>query len=73
MADHSDAAMNIIAAETGLPVETLQSAMSRHTYHLKLDATVLNSLKQTAEFLKNQNIIVQIPDFDQAVWPKLVL
>ncbi len=70
LADHYEAAMNIAATETGLPVETLQPAMSRHAYHVRLDATVLDSLKQTALFLKDQNIIVRVPDFEHAILPE---
>jgi sulfonate transport system substrate-binding protein len=43
--------------------------MRRHQYRLRLDASILSSLKKTAIFLKNQHIITQVPDFKQAANP----
>lgn len=53
----------VLADVTGLPSQTLERAMQRHTYRLALDADILASLKETAAYLRDQGHIAQIPDF----------
>jgi hypothetical protein len=36
--------------------------MQRHVYALRLDNSILTSLRQTADFLREQGIIRDVPD-----------
>jgi aliphatic sulfonates family ABC transporter substrate-binding protein len=60
---------DIIAAETGLTVDTTKRAMKQHEYHLRIDSAILSSLEQTALFLKGQKIITKLPDLSIAAVP----
>jgi len=59
----ADAAAGEVAQAIGLPLEVARSAMRRHSYRLRLDADILNSLRQTAEFLQTQGVTQAVPDF----------
>jgi sulfonate transport system substrate-binding protein len=58
---HSDESISMMARETGLAPHTARSVMGRHQYHLRLDRSILDSLKQTAAFLENHGIIAKTP------------
>lgn len=66
-AEHPEEIVAIMAAETGLTPETTRRALARHHYRLRLDQGILDSLKQSAEFLRKQHIIDTLPDFDRVV------
>ncbi|MBN2644727.1 MAG: ABC transporter substrate-binding protein [Desulfuromonadaceae bacterium] len=55
-------ARQIIAETLNLPLEVTIRAMQRHQYQLVLDDSIRHSLRQTAEFLRQQRIIEQIPE-----------
>jgi aliphatic sulfonates family ABC transporter substrate-binding protein len=57
----------ILSRITGLTPEVARSAMARHGYTLSLDASVIDSLRQTATFLRTQGTIASVPDFNDAV------
>ena len=44
-------------------------AMKRHSYRLTLDEVILSSLRDTAQFLKEQNKIKQLPNLSIAAIP----
>lgn len=60
---HSGEAHQIVASTLNLPQDVIASAMQRHHYHLTLDESIRASLKQTAHFLIQQQIITTEPDF----------
>jgi aliphatic sulfonates family ABC transporter substrate-binding protein len=64
--DQPDQTAAILARVTGLSPEVANQAMRRHTYELTLDAAIIASLGQTAEFLTSQGIIDRPPDFNLA-------
>lgn len=59
---HMTETMNLMASETGLTPKTTEQAMTHHQYRLRLDPEILDSLSQTAQFLKSQGIITTIPE-----------
>lgn len=63
IAEHPGEATEILASETGLPLTVTQMAMKRHQFRLRLDAEIISSLEQTANFLLDHNIIPELPDF----------
>ena len=63
IADHGDEAAVIVAAKTGLSLETTRRAMSHHYYRVQLDADTLASLTSIADFLVSQGTISAIPDW----------
>lgn len=62
----------MMSAETGLSPETARKAMQLHEYRLRLDASILSSLEQTAQFLKGQGILSDLPDFTKVVQNGLI-
>ncbi len=56
------AAVAIIAKATGLPPDITAKAMDRHSYRLGLEESTLRSLRETAEFLRQQNVIKAVPE-----------
>lgn len=56
-----------LARITGLSPEVARNAMTRHRYALSLDTAIVESLRQTATFLRDQGIIASAPDFEHAV------
>jgi aliphatic sulfonates family ABC transporter substrate-binding protein len=67
-----DETVRILGNTTGLPSEVTRRAMKRHSYRLSLDEAILSSLRNTAQFLKTQNKIKQLPDLSMAVAPRLL-
>lgn len=65
-AQHPRETVRIMAQATGLSLKTIQRAMKRHQYQLRLDASILASLKKTADFLKDEQIITTSPDLAAA-------
>jgi len=63
VAGHQEETASLLATETGLSIEATRGAMLRHDYHLRLDESILSSLKQTALFLKQQNLVNETPDW----------
>jgi ABC-type nitrate/sulfonate/bicarbonate transport system substrate-binding protein len=55
-------AAQVIANVSGLPVEREQKAMADYDWSVELDEAVLESLKLTAQFLKEQKKIEAVPD-----------
>lgn len=66
---YPDETVKILGDATGLPSEVTRRAMKRHSYRLALDEVILSSLRDTAQFLKKQNKIKQLPDLSLAVTP----
>lgn len=64
-APHETAA--ILTRITGLPPEVAYSAMTKHRYALSLDTAIIESLHQTATFLRDQGIIASAPNFEDAI------
>ena len=62
-----DATAATLAQITGLSPEVAQNAMTRHRYTLSLDTTIIESLRQTATFLRDQGIIASAPNFEDAI------
>ena len=67
IADHGDEAAVIVAAKTGLSLETTRRAMSHHYYTIQLDADTLASLASIADFLRSQGTIPAVPDWATVV------
>ncbi|BBO88660.1 ABC transporter substrate-binding protein [Desulfosarcina ovata] len=63
-AEHPDETVALMAVETGLQADTTRKAMARHDYQLRLDQAIRASLAATAGFLKHQQIIDHVPDFN---------
>ena len=57
----------IMSVQTGLSAATAQKVIKRHQYGLRLDRPILDSLHQTARFLKEERIIDRLPDFSTIV------
>jgi sulfonate transport system substrate-binding protein len=66
-AKHSKETAQIMAQETGLKLSTTKRAMQSHEYRLRLDKPILNSLQKSADFLKAEDIISEIPEFKEVV------
>jgi len=64
---HPDEAAEILCRETGLKQKAVRSNMKRHTYRIQLDAATVKSLKETAAFLKKQNMLDRLPDLSAAI------
>ena len=62
----------ILAEATGLTPEVARYAMTKHSYRLRLDEAIMESLNKTAEFLKDQKIISAIPDFPSVITTRYV-
>jgi ABC-type nitrate/sulfonate/bicarbonate transport system substrate-binding protein len=62
----------ILGKEDRLSAELARKAMTRHSYSLRLDDTVLKSLAQTARFLHGQHKISQMPDLKAVVSTRLL-
>lgn len=69
---HRDEVAEILARQSGLSVSAVSSAMSRHTYALQLDQTVMDSLQQTAEFLHTQGVLSTKPDCGAVCDPEVL-
>lgn len=67
-----DETVKILGDKTGLPSEVTRQAMKRHSYRLTLDEAILSSLRDTAQFLKEQNKIKQLPDLSTTVTPRFL-
>lgn len=67
-----DETVKIMGDATGLPSEVTRRAMKRHSYRLTLDEVILSSLRDTAQFLKEQNKIKQLPDLSTAATPRFL-
>lgn len=63
IARNPEAAAQILARVTGLPDHVALQAMQLHSYRLRLDRQIFDSLNATAEFLLQQKYIEQVPDF----------
>lgn len=59
-------AIGLLAKSIGLPEDVISRALDRHSLHLNLDASALESIHETAEFLKTQGIIDALPGFHPA-------
>ncbi len=70
--ENPDETVKILGDTTGLPSEVTRQAMKRHSYRLTLDEAILSSLRETAQFLKEQNKIKQLPDLATAVTPRFL-
>lgn len=64
-AENPEQVIEIMRQETGMPAAAVKRAVQRHEYHLRLDTGIINSLADTALFLKNEGLIVKVPDFDK--------
>jgi sulfonate transport system substrate-binding protein len=62
----------ILGKEDRLSAELARKAMTRHSYTLRLDDTVLKSLAQTSRFLYGQRKISQLPDLKAVVSTRLL-
>lgn len=62
--DHPAEAARIVGRSTGLPAPVVKTAMQRHAYRLSLDDQIMQSLRATARFLKEQGTIQTMPDFE---------
>ncbi len=59
-------AAKLLCKATGLDEKLVQKAMGQHSYTLRLDEPIMQSLEQTAHFLKAGNRIREIPDLNKA-------
>ncbi|MHC1791494.1 ABC transporter substrate-binding protein [Solidesulfovibrio sp.] len=66
-AAHPDAVAALVAAQSGLSLETTRSVLTRHAYALRADAAIAASLAQTAAFLEREKIIDHAPDMAAAM------
>ena len=64
---HPDETTALLGETTGLPQVVARVAMERHDYLLRLDETIVLSLRQTAVFLVNHQKIAAIPDLSKAL------
>jgi len=55
-------AVSVIAKSIGMPDDITAKALDRHTIHLNLDAATLDSLRETAAFLKSEGLIEALPE-----------
>ena len=62
----------ILVEVTGLTPEVARYAMTKHSYRLRLDEAIMESLNKTAEFLKDQKIISAIPDFPSVITTRYI-
>ena len=69
---HPEETVTMMAGETGLKSATVRSVMARHQYRLRMDRSILDSLRQTAAFLEDQGIIKKTPDLTAVTAPELV-
>ena len=64
---HPDEVAGLVAAQSGLQLETTRSVLARHAYSLRADAAIAASLAQTAAFLEREKIIDHAPDMAAAM------
>lgn len=64
IADNREQAVKLVAESIGLPRDVTERAMERHEFRLNLDASTLNSLQETAEFLRSQGLIDSVPELN---------
>ena len=67
MHEHPDEAASIIAAATGVSVERERRIMDTLEWAVRLDDATVNSLKQTADFLRHRGSIQDPPDWDRVI------
>lgn len=67
--DHPDETALLLARVTGLSEDSARRAMERHVFRLSLDDEILESLRATARFLREQHKIASHPDWSEAVDP----
>ena len=65
--DHPDETTALLSRCTGLPLEVAKIAMGRHEYRLRLDESIVSSLRQTARFLLDQKKIASMPDLSRTL------
>lgn len=63
--ENPERAAQILAQSTGLPPPLVSRAMQRHGYRLVLDNSVRQSLQATAVFLREQQLVRELPDWEQ--------
>lgn len=63
-----DAAGMELCSSTGSPVKVEQDTLRKLTWEVRLDENILNSLEQTAEFLKSINRLKAVPDIRHMVF-----
>lgn len=66
-AAHPEETAGLMAETSGLPLPAVRAAMARHAYALRLDAAIVASLAQTADFLVREHILDAAPDFTVVV------
>ncbi len=64
--EEPERAARIVAEGTGLSEQVVQPATQRHVYRLAWDESIVQSLQATARFLEEQQIIRELPGWDQA-------
>lgn len=60
--EHRPEAVELVAAAVGLPPDVTARAMDRHEFRLGVREETLNSLQETARFLRDQDLIEDVPD-----------
>lgn len=63
---HADDAAILLSKATGLDEKLVKKAMGQHSYEMRLDASIMRSLEQTARFLRSKARIREIPDLSKA-------
>ncbi len=72
VAAHPEETVALMSAETGLSPASTRAAMERHQYSLRLDSGITGSLQKTAQFLHEQKMIGQEPDWTTAIHKSFV-
>ncbi|MDY6878954.1 MAG: NrtA/SsuA/CpmA family ABC transporter substrate-binding protein [Desulfatiglans sp.] len=70
---HWDEAAVIQSEINGLGPEVIKRAMGFHSYSVSLDSKIRKSLMASAQFLKTNGTIDQMPDFDVALAPSYLM
>jgi len=65
--ERPDDTIDLLVRVTGLSDDSVRAAMERHTYRLTLDEEIRDGLGATAEFLRSQNLIDRVPDWNAAL------
>lgn len=66
IATRPEEAATILASVTGLSPDLVQRSMALHSYRLVLDDGILDSLEESAAFLRRQGLIDRVPDLRRA-------
>jgi sulfonate transport system substrate-binding protein len=67
MRQHPEEAAAVIAQSTGVAAAKEQKVMQTLSWGVRLDKSIVNSLKQTADFLYDQKKIQRVPDWRKVI------